>query len=47
MNKKYIKYVQDIIGTELANNPNLNTDQIKKLLSISGDLEIMKNGLYP
>jgi hypothetical protein len=47
MNKNYIKYVQDIITEKLQNDTTLTTEQIKKLLTISGDLEILKKGMLP
>jgi hypothetical protein len=47
MNKLYVKYAQDKIGEILQNDLTLNRKQIEELLRISGELEILKDGLYP
>jgi len=48
MNKKYVEYLQDMITEKLQDTKvDLSTEQIKKLLEVSGELKIMKDELYP
>jgi len=46
MNKKYVEYLQDMITEKLQDTKvDLSTEQIKKLLEVSGELKILKDEL--
>jgi len=46
MNKQYVQKMQEMI-TEKLQNEQLTNEQIRELLRISGELEVLKDGLYP
>jgi hypothetical protein len=46
MNKQYVQKLQEMI-TEKLQNEQLTNEQIKELLRILGELQVLKDGLYP